>query len=111
MFETQEAFLSEVGHQILNLRTSKQYSRECLAEKADISSKYLYEIEKGTKSCSAYILYRLLWALDIPIADYGGNKEFLQEHEKGILQLRELLLNGFAEKIRSILYLIDEIAK
>ena len=37
----------EVGNRIRLLRERKRYTRENLAEKAGISSKFLYEIEIG----------------------------------------------------------------
>ena len=54
----------EAGSRIRMLREEKQYTREYLAEIADISAKFLYEIEHGQKGFSAETLYRLCEALD-----------------------------------------------
>lgn len=35
----------EIGHRIMDLRVSQKISREKLADMADISQKFLYEIE------------------------------------------------------------------
>lgn len=49
----------------MQIRKKKALTRECLAELADISPKFLYEIEMGKKGCSSYILYRISNALDV----------------------------------------------
>ena len=69
MFESDKEFYTRIGVQIMNLRIQKHYTRESLAEMVDISAKYLYEIEKGKKGCSGYILYKLAQCLDTSI-DY-----------------------------------------
>ena len=54
-----------VGKRILSERLLHNYTREYLAELADISPKFLYEIETGKKGCSSFVLYRLATALNI----------------------------------------------
>ena len=54
----------ESGIRLRVLREEKHYSREDLSEIADISPKFLYEIENGYKGFSADTLYRLAKALD-----------------------------------------------
>lgn len=55
----------EIGNRIKYLRKMNHYTREALAEKIDISSKFLYEIEKGKKGFSADILSRLSKAFSV----------------------------------------------
>ena len=55
----------EVGNRIRLLRERKRYTRENLAEKAGISSKFLYEIEIGAKGFSADTLCKLAEALEV----------------------------------------------
>ena len=50
----------EVGARIRELREIQNYTREGLAEKVDISAKFLYEIEMGKKGFSADTLCRIL---------------------------------------------------
>lgn len=50
---------TNVGVRIRELRENRKLSRETLAEKIDISTKFLYEIETGKKGFSAEILCRL----------------------------------------------------
>lgn len=53
------------GIRIRDLREKRHFTREQLAEKINISSKFLYEIEIGTKGFSADTLYKLAEALDV----------------------------------------------
>ena len=59
-------FYMMVGLRVRALRTERNLSREEFAEAIDISSKYVYEIEKGTKNFSIGILFRICRALNIP---------------------------------------------
>lgn len=69
MEKTHEEFYNRTGKRIMELRIQKRYTRECLAEMADISSKFLYEIEMGRKGCSYYVIYMLARSLDVTV-DY-----------------------------------------
>ena len=53
------------GNKIRDLRKRQGYTIERLAEKVDISSKFLYEIEKGRTGFSVNILYELSKVLNI----------------------------------------------
>lgn len=55
----------EAGKRIKCLREARNYTREELAEKADISAKFLYEIEVGKKGFSADTLSRIANALSV----------------------------------------------
>jgi len=55
----------EAGQRIYLIRAIKGYTRESLSERADISPKFLYEIETGRKGFSAVVLFNLCQALDI----------------------------------------------
>lgn len=56
---------NEVGRRIKAIRMKKQLSRETLAEEADISERFLFDIEHGRKGFSAYILQKLALALEV----------------------------------------------
>ena len=58
-------FYKKMGKRILSERLLHNYTREYLAELADISPKFLYEIETGKKGCSSFVLYRLVNALEV----------------------------------------------
>lgn len=55
---TQELYV-RAGSRIRELRENRGYTREQLAEIANISPKFLYEIEVGNKGFSAYTLCML----------------------------------------------------
>ncbi len=62
-------FREKCGKRILQVRIMRGYSREELSVLADISPKFLYEIEMGKKGCSSYVLSCLADALDVSV-DY-----------------------------------------
>lgn len=75
------------GQRIKQLRELKGYTREILAEKAEISSKYLYEIELGKRKFSAAILSRIAKSLSVS-CDYimfGFDVTMSWEDKAGIL--------------------------
>ena len=55
----------EAGERIRELRISQHMTREKLADKADISTQSLYNIETGRKGFSGDTLYRLADALSV----------------------------------------------
>ena len=55
----------EVGFRIRNLREANGYTRDALAARIEISTKFLYEIEMGKKGFSAEVLFRLSQKLAI----------------------------------------------
>ena len=60
-----EDIYAQAGKRIRLVRERKQYTRDYVAMKADISSKFLYEIEHGNKGFSADRLYKLSRTLEI----------------------------------------------
>lgn len=68
MEDTYRNFYDYIGTRIMEIRVGYHYTREYLAEMADISAKFLYEIETGKKGCSSYVLYRIAKALNVNIS-------------------------------------------
>lgn len=62
----------EVGQRIYNLRRSRGYTREKLAELADISVQFLADIEKGKKNMTVTTLRKISSALSVT-TDYIVN--------------------------------------
>ena len=56
---------NKVGRRIQQLRKINGYTREQFSEKINISSKFLYEIEKGLKGFSVQILFRITQELSV----------------------------------------------
>lgn len=61
-----------VGERINNTRKSRGYSREKLAELADISTQFLADIERGRKSMTVATLRKIAAALNVT-TDYIVN--------------------------------------
>lgn len=60
-----EDLYKEAGKRLMTIRNSYGYTRETLAKLANISPKFLYEIETGRKGFSAFVLYHLSVALKV----------------------------------------------
>ena len=58
-----------IGSRIRTIREERGYTREKLAEYADVSTDFLWQVETGRSSMSAQNLGKIAVALDIP-ADY-----------------------------------------
>lgn len=60
-----DEFNIQIGKRIKKLRLQRKYTREYLAECADISAKFLYEVETGKKAVRHmfYIVWRFHWEL------------------------------------------------
>lgn len=76
----------QMGARIKALRKSRRLSQERLAEKSDITPKYLSRLEVGQQSPSVETLARLADALDVELwelCDFG--------HEATVKELQETL--------------------
>ena len=62
-----ETLTKEVGKRLMKEREGKGLSREALAQKANISDKYLYDIEAGNKCMSIFILHKLVTVLEVSL--------------------------------------------
>lgn len=60
---------ASIGSRIREIREQRGYTREQLAEYAEISANFVWEIETGRKSMKAQVLGRISAALDVP-TDY-----------------------------------------
>lgn len=97
-----------IGQRIRYLREKNNYSREFFAEKIQISSKFLYEIENGKKGFSVEILLRITRALNIS-CDYiltGIDKrDVSEEFLKEIYEIPPLQ-RAYIQEILTLLYKI-----
>ena len=101
-------FYSNAGARIRKLRDNNRYTREYLAERADISPKFLYEIECGNKGFSAETLFKLAKSLSVS-CEYilGGktNNDCNQELSEALKNFSSFQLTDIA----NILKLINKI--
>lgn len=80
---------SAIGIRIKYIRELNHYTREELVEYADISSKFLYEIENGQKGLSATNLLKICKALEVS-CDYiltGNCKARCNEELVNIIEM------------------------
>ena len=83
-------FEKEIGKRIRTLREDMNISRETLSETANISPKFLYEIECGKKGLSALTLYEISKALNV-CPDYLYNGETARGDSSGLVAMLETL--------------------
>ncbi len=75
VFEFQEAedlkelMLKNLGRKIRELRTAMGMTQQQIGDRADISYKYLGELENGNKNPSAVVICRLSKALEVPVCE------------------------------------------
>ena len=91
----------EIGLRIQEIRKERNMTREELAEKAEISTKFLYEIEGGKKGLSAESIYKISRALSVS-SDYLLTGEGKNNHgELDNLSQKQLKL---LEQIVKLIY-------
>mgnify|MGYP006068169399 CR=1 FL=1 len=90
-------FSEKVGKKILELRLRKGYTREYLAELADISPKFLYEIEGGKKCCSSYVLYRISRSLEVNSDYFISEENILENTQKWDTMIRYFSISQIEE--------------
>ena len=96
------------GERILLTRVMRGYTREALAELAEISPKFLYEIETGKKGFSAQVLHNLCMSLSVN-CDYilTGKQEV--SYDQKLVMILELFSKEKTEQISNILKEIYEL--
>lgn len=91
----------EIGLRIQESRKERNMTREDLADKAEISTKFLYEVESGKKGLSAESIYKISQVLSIS-CDYlltgEGKNEFSKLDKLSQRQIKRL------DKIMKLIY-------
>jgi len=70
--ELKNLMVKTFGRNLKRLRTKRSLTQEQLGELAKVSYKYLGEIERGEKNCTARVLQKLSVALEVPICEILG---------------------------------------
>lgn len=99
-------FYDQAGARIRQLREMNRYTREKFAEIADISPKFLYEIETGQKGFSADTLYRIAKGLSVN-CEYiltGEKQEPYQEDVLRALKMFEPSQMGIVKQMLTSCY-------
>lgn len=94
-----------LGERIRELRKSRNLSQEQLAEKMDISSKYLSQIETGGKTPSVEALDRLATVLNVEMSDLFEFRH-LDSAASVIEEINLLLISASEEQRRRSLKVI-----
>lgn len=96
------------GERVLLTRGMRGYTRETLAELAEISPKFLYEIETGKKGFSALVLHNLCKALEVD-CNYimTGKQEIV--YDQSLICVLELFAKDKTGQIAHILKEIHEL--
>lgn len=102
------SFYNNAGARIRNLREINRYTREQFAEKADISPKFLYEIETGQKGFSADTLYRISKVLSVS-CEYILSGDNQNEYSDEVLDLLKLFNSSQISTVSQMLKLMYEL--
>jgi len=98
----------EIGNRIKVLREVRGYTREELAEKAEISSKFLYEVEKGRKGLSADTLLKISRTLSCSCDYILTGETFIKNDDEQLTQLLQRFNDKDREYAVKVLTLMQE---
>ncbi len=99
----------KIGRRIRNLREINHYTREELAEEANISSKFLYEIESGRKGFSAQTLVKISSALSVS-CDYIMFGKSEDKRIEGLISILLQFDNGQIGRLTNIMQTIHDLS-
>jgi XRE family aerobic/anaerobic benzoate catabolism transcriptional regulator len=69
-----EAFLGALGKKVREIREQQGLARKVLAETADVSERYLAQLEAGSGNASVILLRRVATALNVNVASLLGSE-------------------------------------
>ncbi|MBD5548167.1 MAG: helix-turn-helix transcriptional regulator [Lachnospiraceae bacterium] len=98
----------DIGFRVRHLRESNNYTRDALAEKVNISAKFLYEIEMGKKGFTVEILYNLSKALNVS-CDYILTGNEVNKIPEKIVDVLECFSAGQMGRVQDILRVVQEL--
>ena len=99
-----------IGIRIKYIRELNHYTREELAEYADISSKFLYEIENGQKGLSATNLLKICKALEVS-CDYILTGNCKARCNEELVNIIEMFDTTQIANVKKILLILLEVSK
>lgn len=97
------------GARIRKLREVNRYTREEFAEIAEISPKFLYEIETGQKGFSADTLYRIAKGLSVS-CEYILSGDYQAGFSEEVLEVLNLYSGAQMKDISRLLKTIYELS-
>lgn len=99
----------DIGLRVRSLREANDYTRDAFAEKIDISTKFLYEIEMGKKGFSVEILYKISKALCVS-NDYLLTGNEIQKVPEKIVDILEGFTPNQLSRVHVILKTMQELS-
>jgi XRE family transcriptional regulator, aerobic/anaerobic benzoate catabolism transcriptional regulator len=103
------AYLRRLGERVRTLRSQRGMTRKALAQHAEVSERYLAQLEAGLGNCSIVLLRRIARAIGLPVTqlvhegaepalDLVLLSQFLERlSPKALSDAREMLLRQFSE--------------
>ena len=101
-------FNKKLGLKIKKLRERRKLTREKLGEMAEISDRFIYDVETGQKGISAETLYKLSRALNVT-SDYLLFEA--EENKNELSYVTEILKKLNKDNLESVEKIIIEISK
>lgn len=101
---------NEIGARIMALRTDMGLTRERMAEKVGITSKFLYEIEVRGTGFSVYTLLGIAQTLGVS-TDYILTGKENGNYDDEMLETMRMFSSQIWKKIKKMLLIINDIAK
>lgn len=101
----------QIGERIRELREIQGYTREGLAEKIDISSKFLYEIECGKKNFSADTLCRISKALSVSCDYIMLGEDTEHRSAEKVMCVLETLEPTQISKVHNLLRILSQLCE
>ena len=101
-------FNKKMGLKIKKLRERRKLTREKLGEMAEISDRFIYDVETGQKGISAETLYKLSRALNVT-SDYLLFE--VEENKNELSYVTEMLKKLDKDNLESVEKIIIEISK
>lgn len=99
-----------LGKRIRSLRRIKDLSQEELAEKANMSGKYVGEIERGQANITIDILEKISTALNVEISELFDHQHEIDRQEL-IPKINSLLEDADDQNLQTIFRIIKSILK
>lgn len=99
-----------IGKNIRKLRESNGYTREKLAELAEMNDKFLYEVETGKKGLSAQKMFKLSRSLGVSM-DFLVSGESNADSYEVIISLLSFFNSNDVKCIEDIMRKLFEISK
>lgn len=103
-----EKLSAKLGARIKVMRRSRGLSQEKLAEKAVIDSKFLSQLELGTRNPSLGTVHRIAHGLGIPVKELFDFEHDAKGMRKELQELVEALNDETAQKAYRILKVLVE---